>query len=82
MAHVLPCDTEPFLANHQPTAEEEEARGHLVVGPSPAAMFFCAACNVYVKDSSVVEHDQTTTHLLSSSKGISVRKGARKLVSY
>ncbi|POM79883.1 G patch domain containing protein [Phytophthora palmivora] len=37
-------------------------------------MYFCAACNVYVKDSSVAEHDQTTAHLLSSSKGVSVRK--------
>ncbi|KAG7381176.1 G patch domain and ankyrin repeat-containing protein 1 [Phytophthora pseudosyringae] len=37
-------------------------------------MYFCAACKVYVKDSSVVEHDQTTAHLLSSSTGVSVRK--------
>ncbi|OWZ24148.1 hypothetical protein PHMEG_000852 [Phytophthora megakarya] len=37
-------------------------------------MYFCAACNVYVKDSSVSEHDQTTAHLLSRSKGVSVRK--------
>ncbi|KAG6591111.1 G patch domain containing protein [Phytophthora cinnamomi] len=37
-------------------------------------MYFCAACNVYVKDSSMAEHDQSTAHLLSSAGGVSVRK--------
>jgi hypothetical protein len=40
-------------------------------------MYFCPACKLYVKDSSVAEHDQTTAHLLSSSKGVSVKKGRR-----
>lgn len=37
-------------------------------------MYFCAACDVYVKDSSAAEHDQTMAHMLSSSKGVSMRK--------
>ncbi|KAG7397305.1 G patch domain and ankyrin repeat-containing protein 1 [Phytophthora boehmeriae] len=57
--------------------ELETAFSHIdnnLLSFSFSTMYFCAACNVYVKDSSVAEHDRTTAHLLSSSKGVSVKK--------
>lgn len=38
-------------------------------------MYFCAACNVYVKDCSANEHDQSTAHLFAATKTPSLRKG-------
>ncbi|KAF1329538.1 G patch domain and ankyrin repeat-containing protein 1, partial [Globisporangium splendens] len=37
-------------------------------------MYFCAACNVYVKETSTSEHDQSTAHLLSTAKAPSLKK--------
>ncbi|RLN15234.1 hypothetical protein BBJ28_00008217 [Nothophytophthora sp. Chile5] len=52
----------------------EEVYTHVDGRKQPAAMYFCAACDVYVRDSSASEHDQTTAHLLSVSKAPSVRR--------
>ncbi|TDH68071.1 hypothetical protein CCR75_007469 [Bremia lactucae] len=37
-------------------------------------MYFCAACKVYVEDTNVTEHDMTTTHMITSSQGVSLQK--------
>lgn len=38
-------------------------------------MYFCAACNVYVKETSASDHDQSTAHMLSTTKAPTLRKG-------
>lgn len=37
-------------------------------------MYFCTACKLYVSDSSAAEHDQSTAHLLSSTKSVAVKR--------
>ncbi|TMW62279.1 hypothetical protein Poli38472_009772 [Pythium oligandrum] len=37
-------------------------------------MYFCAACKLYVKETSVSDHDQSTAHLLASTRTPSLRK--------
>lgn len=38
-------------------------------------MYFCTACSVYVQETSAAEHDQSTAHLLSTTKTPTLRKG-------
>lgn len=38
-------------------------------------MYFCTACSVYVQEASAAEHDQSTAHLLSTTKAPTLRKG-------
>ncbi|GAB9475593.1 G patch domain and ankyrin repeat-containing protein 1 [Globisporangium polare] len=37
-------------------------------------MYFCTACSVYVQEASAAEHDQSTAHLLSTTKAPTLRK--------
>ncbi|GLE10656.1 hypothetical protein PINS_up022873 [Pythium insidiosum] len=37
-------------------------------------MYFCAACNLYVHDTTVEDHDQSLAHTLSSTRAPSLKK--------
>ncbi|KAJ0404931.1 hypothetical protein P43SY_005930 [Pythium insidiosum] len=37
-------------------------------------MYFCVACNLYVHDTTVEEHDQSLAHMLSSTRAPSLKK--------
>ncbi|GLE08114.1 hypothetical protein PINS_up019076 [Pythium insidiosum] len=39
-------------------------------------MYFCAACNLYVHDTTVEDHDQSLAHTLSSTRAPSLKKGS------
>ena len=38
-------------------------------------MYFCTACNVYVKEEEGGAHDQSIAHMMSTSKAPALKKG-------